>query len=374
MASVTGISLLLSEDAIHLRSADRTSALGRSSAIRQLDFLPFEITLVAALHAIAVEIRHGPPRACVACQRHSSFIRHHIGRTLFGCGFESIDSPSERLRRKFGAMPSLSTEQVIDALSTIWDSILDATDGLKESSWDLPTDCPGWDVSDQLAHLIGIELLLLGEPIPEVELGARDYIKNKFGESIEAWIEVRRPESGKTLRKEFMEVTQRRLEMLRSLPEEAFDAVGWSPIGQVPMRKFMEIRAMDCWVHEQDMRVALGRPGGRNGVGEQITLGRADAALGGVVAGGMEAGDGTSLAIEVVGPLGGRRRIEVIDGKGSHVAGESADATVTLSQEIYERRFCGRISAAEVEGDPQTEFAGDMELGRAFVEALAVMI
>ena len=28
---------------------------------------------------------------------------------------------------------------------------------LSDTEWALPTECPGWDVKDQLSHLIGIE-------------------------------------------------------------------------------------------------------------------------------------------------------------------------------------------------------------------------
>jgi uncharacterized protein (TIGR03083 family) len=271
-------------------------------------------------------------------------------------------------------MASLNTAQIINGLDEVWNSILEATDGLKEISWDLPTDCPGWDVSDQLSHLVGVELLLLGVKAPEVDLGARDYLKSDFAASLESWIEVRRGESGKTIRKEFAEVTQQRLAVLSALDEAAFDKIGWSPIGEVPMRKFMEIRIMDSWVHEQDIRIALGRPGGRNGAGEQVTLSRADAVLGSVVSRGAQAPEGTAVAIEVVGPIGGRRRIQITDGRGVHSAGDTAEVTITLSQETYVRRFCGRISLDEVIADPTTSIEGDRDLGLRVLEALAVMI
>ena len=189
--------------------------------------------------------------------------------------------------------------------------------------------------------------------------------KNPIGEMNEVWIVARRSATGAEVRAEFAEVTEERISELRGLSTEQLDVVGWSPIGQVPLRMFMVIRVMDSWIHEQDVRAALGRPGGRDGFGEEVALARADTALGVVVGKGARAPEGASVAFEVTGALGGRRRIEVVDGRATPVDGAQATATVTLTQETYVRRFAGRISLDE---------AGDRALGEAALGALAVMV
>jgi len=271
-------------------------------------------------------------------------------------------------------MSEWSSQQVVDALGEVWASVLEATEGLDEALWSLGTACPGWSVADQVSHLVGTERSLLGESAPEVEIGDRPYIKNALGELIERWLEVRRSLPGDEIRSEFAEVTAKRLEVLRSLPESAFDEIGWSPVGKVPMRTFMIIRVMDCWIHEQDIRLALGRPGGRNGLGEQMSLERADAALGGVIGKGATAPEGSSVVIDVTGPLGGRHRIEVVDGRAVPCEGDDATVVITMSQETYVRRFGGRITAEEALDDPDTSVAGDEALGHAVLGALGVMI
>ena len=271
-------------------------------------------------------------------------------------------------------MEQFSTADVIAGLDEVWQSVLEATDAMKETSWELPTDCPGWDVSDQVAHLTGVELMLLGEPAPEIELGERDYVKSDFGASMEVWVEARRSLPGKAVRAEFAETTARRLAVLRALPEEAFDEIVGSPIGQVPMRTFMTVRIMDSWIHEQDIRLALGRPGGRNGLGERVTLARVDAALGGIVGKGAAAPEGSSVAFEIDGPLGGRRRLRVENGKARWEEGPEATATLFLSQETFVRRFGGRISSLDALAAPGTVLEGDLELARSVLEALGVMI
>ena len=69
--------------------------------------------------------------------------------------------------------------EVIDGLEEVWASILEATEGLKEAQWATPTACPGWDVRDQLSHLIGIERSLMGDAPPAIELGETSHLRNQ---------------------------------------------------------------------------------------------------------------------------------------------------------------------------------------------------
>lgn len=271
-------------------------------------------------------------------------------------------------------MGTRTTSEVVGALEEVWDSTLATTGGLSESQWRTETACPGWDVADNLSHLIGIELSIEGTPVPDVEIGAPAHVKNSIGETNERWVVSRRGQPGSAVRAEFAEVTQRRITTLRSQPESAFDEIGWSPVGQVPMRTFMEIRIMDSWLHEQDIRHALGRPGGIGGVGEQISIERADLALGVVVGKGARAPEGASVAIELLGPLGGRRGREVQEGRAVPLETSGATVTITMTTETYVRRFGGRISGADAAGAEGTKIEGDVDLGRAVLEALGVMI
>jgi uncharacterized protein (TIGR03083 family) len=40
------------------------------------------------------------------------------------------------------------------------------------AQWDLPTECPGWTVRDQVSHIVGVERMLLGDPEPAHTLPA----------------------------------------------------------------------------------------------------------------------------------------------------------------------------------------------------------
>ena len=123
----------------------------------------------------------------------------------------------------------------------------------------------------------------------------------------ETWVEARRRRPGPEVLREFRAVTARRSAALRAMTEEAFGAIGWSPVGQVPYRVFMEVRVFDSWVHEQDVRRALGRPGGRGGAGEAITLDRTVGAMGSWSGEKVAPPEGTAVVWRVGGGAGRRR-------------------------------------------------------------------
>lgn len=272
-------------------------------------------------------------------------------------------------------MEPLNTARVLSDSRAVWTSILEATEGLTEAQWATPTACPGWDVSDQIAHLIGIELMLLGEPIPEVDLGHLEYVDTPFKESIEAWIEVRRTTPGDELREEFADVMERRAAQLESMSEDFLDGLDTSPVGQVPRREFFgSVRILDCWLHEQDIRRALERPGGRFGAGELRTLERARIALPRVVGKGAQPPEGAAVTFEIAGPQGGSFRLEVHGGRAAEVEASTATATLAMDQWAFLQRFAGRSDAGGQIERGEVVLSGDQELARRVLVALAVMI
>ena len=91
----------------------------------------------------------------------------------------------------------------VDLLDQVWSSIISLGRDLTEAEWKRPTDLPGWTVQDNLAHIIGTERMMAGEPAPEVTLGDTDHIRNPLGEANEVWIEARRSRTGADVLAEF---------------------------------------------------------------------------------------------------------------------------------------------------------------------------
>jgi len=271
----------------------------------------------------------------------------------------------------------------VDGLAEVWGSLIGLGESLGDDEFELATACPGWTVKDQFSHVIGTELLLEGEPAPDVELPASSapYLHNDLGVLNERFVAARRGRPGQQVVAELRALAVRRLDALRALDEEAWALLGPSPIGMVPYVDYMGVRVFDSWVHEQDVRAASGRPGGRSGMGERVALDRMEASMPYVLGRRVGAAAGTTFQLEVAGPLG--RTVQLVvalddDGRPRAVATPvitgAPTAAVRLDADVFVRRACGRLSAGEALASPGTSVVGDGDLARRFVDQMVVMV
>jgi uncharacterized protein (TIGR03083 family) len=274
------------------------------------------------------------------------------------------------------AGPSGGGEPVVAHLVEVWASIIAACQQVSTDQWALETDCPGWAVKDQLSHLVGIERMILGDPSPPLPSEPPSHVRNDLGLLNESWVEVRRSVPGDLVLAEFVEVTGRRIDALDSMGEEDFDRMGWSPIGERPYRQFMESRLFDCWAHEQDIRRALGRPGGRNGAAESVVLDRCEQTMTYVIGKRVAPPDGTSVLFVVTGALGRHALVSMADGRASLVpvsTDSSPSVTVTLDQETFWRLALGRVDPSVAVGSGEVGVDGDKALGYRTLESMSFM-
>jgi uncharacterized protein (TIGR03083 family) len=268
-------------------------------------------------------------------------------------------------------------EPVIDDLVEVWASIVTACAQVDDEEWARATDCPGWSVKDNLSHLIGIERMILGDPPPPALTEVPDHVRNPFGEVNEAWVEARRDVPGAEVMAEFVDTTNRRIDALMAMSADQFDVVGWSPVGDAPYREFMATRVLDTWAHEQDMRRALGRPGGRNGAGEQLVLNRCFSTMPYVVGKVVAPPDGTSVLFAVTGVMGRQEVVAVQGGRASASPGPPTvqpTVTLTMDQDVFWRRCYGRLGPDESAAEGPVAIEGDLDLGRRVLAGLAFMI
>ncbi len=262
------------------------------------------------------------------------------------------------------------------ALAETWGALAEVCSDLSDAEWALPTECPGWDVQDQLSHLIGIELAIMGQPVPEWEGPMGEHVKNDFAATNERFVAVRRGLPGPVVRTEFVEVTTTRLAQLDALSAADWAELGWSPIGEVPRAEFMTVRVYDSWVHEQDVRLALDRPGGSGNVASQISLDRVQGAMPFVVGKKAACPDGTAVRFDVDGPGHDARAFTVgVEGGRARPVGAEVTPTVTLSLSSIDfmRLGCGRTTAAEVEAAGGVAVEGDARVGFSVLGAMNFM-
>jgi uncharacterized protein (TIGR03083 family) len=149
--------------------------------------------------------------------------------------------------------------EFVTAHVAAFDSLLAATADLDDKEWALPTGCPGWDVHDQLAHCIGVERRMLGDPEPEVEVPDLPHVRHPVAGVLERDVAVRRGLPGDQLRAEAQETFDRRLEMLRAVDPSSMDDDTVMPLGVMRLSQALRMRLFDLSSHERDIRAPLGR-------------------------------------------------------------------------------------------------------------------
>jgi uncharacterized protein (TIGR03083 family) len=265
-------------------------------------------------------------------------------------------------------------EAAIAALEEEWGVLASLVADLGPDDWDRPTACPGWSVKDNLSHIIGTEAMLLGRPTPDIDVSQLSHLRNDIARFNEAWVEHYRSRPADEVVAALDEVVAERRAALGALDQAGFDAESFTPAGPDTYGRFMRIRVMDTWFHEQDIREAVGRPGHLTGLAPEMALGEVVAVLGYVVGKKAAAPAGSGVRFVLTGPLATTadfavtdraRQVDALDGEPT--------ATVTGPGDRLLRIAGGRVP------DESTwlagiELSGDRTLGETLVRNLPFMI
>jgi uncharacterized protein (TIGR03083 family) len=245
---------------------------------------------------------------------------------------------------------------------------------LSDDAWDTPTCLPGWTVRDNVSHMIGTESMLLQLAAPAYE-GTPEHVKNPIGQANEAWVASMRPLSGVEVMDRFHEVTAERLVALGAMSQEDFDAPSWTPAGpDETYGRFMRIRHFDCYLHEHDIRAALG-------AADRATPSHLGSALDEVATGvgfivGKRAGmpSGSRVRIGLTGPVT-REILVAVDERAVVVEELDRDPTVALEMPamLFLRLTGGRLDARP-HLDREVTMDGDRELAARLATHLAFTI
>ncbi|HUZ71184.1 MAG TPA: maleylpyruvate isomerase family mycothiol-dependent enzyme [Candidatus Saccharimonadales bacterium] len=235
------------------------------------------------------------------------------------------------------------------------------------------TGCPGWTVRDHVAHIVDLESILVGRQRPNHSIpGGLPYIRNEPGEFMEIGVDARRGMPYHELIAEYRDVSRERLARLDDLDDSQLDAMGQGFFGPSKVRSLLAIRVFDLWAHEQDLRRALGRPGGFGGIPAAHSRERMMMGAGNNLQGRLAPPAGTSLLFEITG-TGGARRAIVFDGErgrsGMDVP-EIPTATLRLDLNTLTVLACGRSDDPLASSRVVVE--GVQNLGRRALEDLSV--
>jgi uncharacterized protein (TIGR03083 family) len=246
----------------------------------------------------------------------------------------------------------------IDAFEATTRSMLALGGTLEPADWERATECPGWSVKDQYSHILGIERWLLGDTDDGVTRTAANTALD---------VEAYRGSAPGAILGELRDVTERRVASLRSGAVDLTEVV-LTPFGRrMPYGDFLRHRAFDVWMHEQDVRRAVARPGNLDGPGADCVRAILGGSLPFVVGKRAAADPGQAVVVETPE----HRWCVVVgdDRKARFDDGGDADPTVRLRMEweTFFRLGGGRVRAAaadvEVTGDP--DLAGRVLAGMA---------
>ena len=277
------------------------------------------------------------------------------------------------------SITKLDKSHVLSGLFAEWDVIDALLEGLPETGWRAATPLPGWSVQAVVSHIIGTESFLEGIAPPEVDIDVSEleHVRNDIGAMNERWVRHLSGEPGTGVLERYRAVTSGRREVVASMSDDDWDAATPTPAGMDSYGRFMRIRTFDCWMHEQDIRVALQRPSSDDeldGAASQLSLDEIAATMGFVVAKLAKAPDGSRVSFDLTGPLA--RTINVsVDGRAQLVddfGAREPTATIRLDALQFTRLVGGRpMCPARVQ---DVELGGDKDVAAQIVDRLNFVI
>lgn len=274
---------------------------------------------------------------------------------------------------------TLDQPAVLAGLFEVWRNVDALVAEFDDEQWRVATALPGWTVHDVVAHMWGTESMLQGVATPDVDIDTStlEHVHNDIGVLNERWVRAVRDVPSAELLGSFRAVTADRRKALSALTNDAWNQVTATPAGPDSYGRFMRVRIFDCWMHEHDIRDAVGSPANASdlvGSASDLALDEMAASMGFVVGKLAGAPDGSRVSIELTGPLA--RTINVaVEGRGRLVddfGDEDPTATVRLDGLLFSRLAGGRVPLSRHADD--VSYGGDEAVGRRIVERLNYVI
>jgi len=264
---------------------------------------------------------------------------------------------------------------IVDTLTGVWAELSRLGAPLTEAQWKTPTALPAWNVQDLYSHLIGTECLLEGLPLapprdPSVDT---DHVRNAIGELNENEVALRKQRPGAEVFAEWEDVRATREATLRAAGPDYFAQPAMMPTGPGTMADFLSLRILDAWIHEQDLRWALGLPTPLDGPAAEHTIGRLVRTIPIVVGKRAAAPEGRAVRIVIAGNVERDLTCEVNGGRAGFVDRPAAPplATVMFTTEAFVQLANGRRLPDDLTG---VTIDGDAELGRNVATRFNMMI
>jgi uncharacterized protein (TIGR03083 family) len=265
-------------------------------------------------------------------------------------------------------------ERLAGYLDVWWRAVGDFTTLLEEipaEQWSTPTDLAGWDVHAVAAHIAHLESILAGAPEETVEVGEPAHVTGLMGVYTEQGVVARRERSPDELLTEIRSAaTARHTALLAdpptdgsARPEPMFGGIGWD------WERLLRNRPLDVWMHEQDVRRAVGRPGGLDSPAARHTAEYLTESLGLVLARRVGAPPGTTAVLAVAGSAPVAFTVTERQ-RGERLPDLPTEPTVGLAMD--RETFIVLAGGRRTPEPSRIAVTGDAALARRILDALAV--
>lgn len=240
---------------------------------------------------------------------------------------------------------------------------------LPEDEWSKPTDLPGWDVKACAAHTAHLESVLAGGPEETADVGEPPHVTGLMGLYTEIGVVNRLDAPPAEIIEEIRAATGKRYDWLQGNMPETADEKPETVFGGVPWnwRTLLRNRPLDVWMHEQDIRRAVDRPGNMDTLGAQHTADYLVEGFGKVVGKNVQPPAGTTAVLAVEGsPV---QAVEVDpDGRAQRLSSPPEDATVRLDMD--RGTFIVLAGGRRTVAPEAVEVTGDEQLGQQIIDRM----
>jgi uncharacterized protein (TIGR03083 family) len=148
-------------------------------------------------------------------------------------------------------------------MRTVRARLHELVDDLADDDWHRPTVCPGWDVADIVAHVIGDDLGRLSRTHDGVALTPRpgEDLPTFLDRINEEWVVAFRRLSPAVLASLLGAAGTEVVDLWDALPLDASTGgVSWAGLDQGPAWMDLARDTTEYWIHEQQIREAVDRP------------------------------------------------------------------------------------------------------------------
>jgi uncharacterized protein (TIGR03083 family) len=250
--------------------------------------------------------------------------------------------------------------------------------GLDPDDWQRPTVCPGWRVHDVVAHVVHDYIRKLSgtrdrQPAPGPWPG--ESLPGFLHRVNQEFVDVARRWSPRVLVDLLAHLGPQLDELWASLDlDQTGEAVSWAAPG-VPAPVWLDVAReyTEYWVHQQQVRDAVGRPGANE---ERLAAPVTDTFLRALphTLRDYSPDPGTCLHIQVTGPGGGNWTIQRRNTTWAVDRGSSAQPATALVEIPSECLWRVATRGVTVEtAREQTTISGDQTLGSAVLNLVAII-